>query len=290
MPTANQQATIPCPHCNQPVVISGNKLLKPGTASAKDAVAQAEKIKAAEESLASVKQEILRVNTELGHKKAAVDAANKAAGMLAGLQAGTKKPATAAATTDHGSTEDCRARVARSENRLAAWSRRANAASKHDAIGKNQQIIDILAPDGLRLSHLKQSLAIINTKLASIAAITGWLPVEIEDDMSISYGDYQYVLLSKSTQYRVRISLQATFVLLDGSPMLLIDGADILDSAGRNGLFKMLAQLPATAAAMGFQSSVVAMTIDKQEKIPAIEKLGGCAYWVENGSVIKVRG
>jgi hypothetical protein len=98
--------------------------------------------------------------------------------------------------------------------------------------------------------------------------------------MSISYGDYQYILLSKSTQYRVRISLQAAFTMLDGSQILLIDGADILDSAGRNGLFKMLTGLQSMA--------VVAMTIDKQEKIPAIEKLGGCAYWIENGTAVKI--
>lgn len=284
IPAATQQATVPCPHCKQPVIISGNKLLKPGTVSANDAAEQAEKIKSTEESLAAVKQEIVRVNTELGHKKAAVDAANKAAGMLAGLQAGTKNPAATAAPTAHGSVDDCRARVKRAENRLAAWAKRQNAASKHEAISKNQQIIDILAPSGLRQQRLKESLAIINTKLASIAAATGWLPVEIEDDMSISYGDYQYILLSKSTQYRVRVSLQAAFTMLDGSQILLIDGADILDSAGRNGLFKMLTGLQSMAI-----MAIVAMTIDKQDKIPAIEKLGGCAYWIENGTATKAR-
>jgi len=300
IPALGQQNNAVCPHCNNTVVISGNKLLKPGAKSAKDAAANAEKIKLAEESLASVKQEILRVNTELGHKKAAVDAANKAAQMLAGIRGTDKKPgATAAAPSAHGSIEDCRARVKRAENRLAAWARRANAASKHEAITKNQQIIDILAPDGLRLQRLKQALAAINKQLAAIAAATGWLPAEIEDDMSISYGEYQYILLSKSTQYRVQISLQAAFALLDQSVMLLVDGADILDSAGRNGLFKMLAGITAreypragtapSAATAGFQTAIVAMTIDKQEKMPAIEKLGGCAYWIENGTAKKIK-
>jgi hypothetical protein len=32
------------------------------------------------------------------------------------------------------------------------------------------------------------------------------------------------------------------------------------------------------------------MTISKQDAIPAIDKIGGIAYWIENGTAQKIRG
>jgi hypothetical protein len=279
LPSSEQPRSVACPHCNGSLEVRGNEVFKAKTYTAEELSARTVAFKDAQDSLQRVKVEITRVNTRLGLDKAKLDAAKNAAKKLADIKS---KPAPAAGSETKPAVDDCRTRVTHAENRLSAWTRWKNASIKHIGIVKNQKIIDILAPDGLRLSRLKYALTEINKKLVEVATATGWTPVEIEDDLSISFGDYQYMLQSMSMQYRIRISLQIAFTIIDQSQLVLIDGADILDSTGRNGLFKMLTGFPG--------KSIIAMTISKQDAIPAIDKIGGIAYWIENGTAQKIRG
>lgn len=276
LPAAVQPKTHACPHCNQPVAINGDTLSKPTLLTEDELQGRAAAIKSAQESLTGLQAEIARQSIELGQKQATLQAAQRAAKQLAEY-----KPSSAS-TGEHKGVEDCRARVKRARDRLAAWTKWQQAAAKHRAIVKNQSIINELAPDGLRQRLLKTALDEINKTLAGIAAATGWEPCEIEQDMSISLGDYQYILHSQSKQYRIRVSLQLAFSGIDGSQIVLIDGADILDGPGRNGLFRALSKSE--------RSAIVGMTFSKQEDVPAIEKLDGAAYWVENGTAAKIRG
>jgi hypothetical protein len=275
-PVAGQQKTQPCPHCSQPLVVSGGQLFKPAAAADPNQAENNKRRKETEAARQSVAEAIKRASDEIAKKRAQLDAANNATEKIKRFSA---KPA---ATKDHPAVEDCRTRVKSAEDRLAAWTKQRNAAARHVSITKNQIIINILAPEGLRMARLKYALTEINKQLAAITAATGWERVEIEDDLSVSFGDYQYTLHSQSRQYLIRISLQMAFTIIDQSQVVLIDGADILDSPRRNGLFKMLTGFPGSA--------IVAMTISKATDIPPIEKLGGVAYWLENGTAQKVRG
>ena len=60
--------------------------------------------------------------------------------------------------------------------------------------------------------------------------------------------------------------------------MVLIDGADILDSEAKNGLLKLLFKMP-------FQS-IVAMTMNKKETVPDLSKKDGTSIWIEDGRVV----
>ena len=279
LPTATQPATVPCPHCGGHVIITGNKLSKPSTLSPDEIQARAESLQEANAALQRVKIEIPRVNTELGLTKAKLNAATAAQLKLAQIKTAPADTAT--------NVDDCRTRLKHAEERLAACQAYRNAAKKHDTIQKNQKIIDILAPDGLRLQMLKTATTEINKRLSEISQVTGWQAVKIHDDMSVSYGEYPYILVSKSTQFRAVVSMQMVFAALDGSVMVLIDGADILDTAGRNGLFKMLAWYHGRA--------IVAMTIilkkdqSPADAVPPVDKIGGCCYWLENGTATKVK-
>jgi hypothetical protein len=275
-PSAGQQKTQPCPYCKEAIVVSGDQLFRPAAALDSFAAENAKMRKDTEESRKRVLDETKRVSDEIAKKRAQLDAANNAVEKLKTYSA---KPAN---NKQHTSVDDCRARVKRAEDRLAAWSKQRDAAARHLSVIKNQIIINVLAPEGLRMARLKYALAEINKRLESVAVATGWERVEIEDDLSVSFGDYQYGLHSQSRQYRIRVSLQIAFTIIDGSQIVLVDGADILDSPGRNGLLKMLAGFPGT--------SVVAMTISKPEDIPMVEKIGGVAYWIENGIAQKARG
>jgi len=98
--------------------------------------------------------------------------------------------------------------------------------------------------------------------------------VTVDDTMDIRYGGRAYMFLSASEQYRVRAILQLCIATLDGSQMVIFDGADILDNAGRNGLLSLLVSSNIHA--------IVAMTFNKPESVPDLSGVGK-AYWIEKG-------
>jgi hypothetical protein len=74
----------------------------------------------------------------------------------------------------------------------------------------------------------------------------------------------------------VRAIVQVAMAKLDGSDMVVLDAADVLDGTTRSGLFAMLEEsgLPA----------LVCMTLTRREQVPdlAASELGA-SYWIEDG-------
>ena len=63
---------------------------------------------------------------------------------------------------------------------------------------------------------------------------------------------------------------------LDGSAMVVLDAADVLDGPTRSGLFALLeeAGLPA----------LVCMTLSRREQLPDLAAAGlGASWWIEDG-------
>lgn len=147
----------------------------------------------------------------------------------------------------------------------------------------NQKIIDILAPDGLRRQKLVQKLAVFNRDhLAKLCALAEFQQVTVDESLSVLHGGRPYYLLSESEKYRVRAVLQTAVACVEGSPLVIFDGADILDSDGRNGLVVMLAGT--IGANSTLQSAVVAMTIRAEEDAPDFAAAGlGRTYWLDAG-------
>jgi hypothetical protein len=122
------------------------------------------------------------------------------------------------------------------------------------------------------------------THLAPIAEISGWKPVQIMEDESglgIYYGGRPYRHLGQSAQYRVRVTLQVALAQIDGSDLLIIDGADILTPGaadGRGALFRLL-------KAQGIPS-LVGMTLGPKDTVPDLAAAGyGRSYVVRDGVV-----
>lgn len=145
-------------------------------------------------------------------------------------------------------------------------------------VASNQRIIDMLAPDGLRRQKLVQALAVFNqSQLAPLSAAASFPTVTVDEGLSVLYGGRPYYLLSESEKYRVRAVLQVAVAAIDQSPIVIMDGADILDSPGRNGLVQMLAGLDQLI-------SVVAMTITHEAEAPDFGAAGlGQTVWVDGG-------
>jgi hypothetical protein len=172
--------------------------------------------------------------------------------------------------------ESARRMVATAEGRLKAFSARQTARRKHLAIETNQKLIDIAAPDGLRKRKLGDVLSSINERMAPLCKDAGFEAVEIQDDLSVTYGGRPVELRSRGEQFRARTILQVLMALMDGSDVLVVDGADILDQGGRNGLFTLLPRLPF--------KSVVTMTIGRKAA-PDLEKAGlGTTVWLQEGA------
>ena len=94
--------------------------------------------------------------------------------------------------------------------------------------------------------------------------------------MTITYGGRHYSLCSTSEQYRCRAVLAVAMAKLDGSDLVALDAADVLDAEQRSGLFELLeeAGLPA----------LVCMTLARREQLPELAALGlGASYWIQDG-------
>ncbi len=178
------------------------------------------------------------------------------------------------------SVEDCRKSLHVAETRLKAYQSKTNADWLHKAISQNQELLAVLAPDGIRGDVLTKSLAGFNTILAAHTTVANWRPVEITPEFTATYGGTPYYLCSESEKYRVRVALQIGMAAKDNSQVLVIDGADILDKGGRNGLFGLLRHVG--------KSALVCMTLDSLEIVPNLAKAGrGVSYWIGSDGVVR---
>jgi hypothetical protein len=172
-----------------------------------------------------------------------------------------------------------RAKSAKLDAQLAAIRKKQQGDAFHKQIVEQQKIIDILAPEGLRRAKLSRALTEFNTKtLAPLCVASEFPAVTVNDQLDVLYGGRPYYLLSESEKFRVRAVMQTGIAKTDGSALVILDGADILDGDGRNGLFGMMD----AAEPMKF---LVAMTVNSKSKIPVLEDGQGATYWVEGGNV-----
>jgi hypothetical protein len=167
--------------------------------------------------------------------------------------------------------------VGAAEDRLARWRQYRRAVEIRAQINGNDLILKILAPDGLRARKLARVLELFNTRLGGLGKAAGWRVVEIQPDMMITYGGRPYgPQISSSAQYRVRTILQLALAQLDGSAMVVLDAAEILDAAARRELFALLDSTDLHA--------LICMTLSRREQLPDLAEIDiGASYWIEDG-------
>jgi hypothetical protein len=280
LPSAEQPVSQPCPHCGGSVTISGVKVVKVEPVDEATIKERAAAIEETRKSISAVAGQIKTKQDAVSVAWGNVQAAQTAEAKLKKISA--QKPATG----EHKSADDCRLRVTVAETRLAAWRSKTTADAKSAEIVNNQIVVDILAPNGMRLVALTEKLAAFNDSLIRICECAGWRHVALRADMGVSFGGTPYMLASKSEQWRVRVALQIATAKIDGSDIVLLDGADILDSAGRNGLVKML--INGATDGEGPCMAIIGMTINRLDMVPDVSKLSGAAYWIEAGVAKKI--
>jgi hypothetical protein len=275
---ADAEPGIPCPHCGKAVAIRRVSLVE--TILTKIEEISAAETKRRRQAIAEADGDIARREGELTGARNAIAAARQALFAATGAKARLNSLASDKVV---GNVETAAAAVEQAEARLKAFRQKTQADSLREKIKVNDLILDILAANGLRARKLGRVLDTFNTAgLKPLTEAAGWKAVIVEPDMLLTYGGRRYGLLSTSEQYRVRAALQVAMARLDGSEMLVLDAADVLDAPTRSGLFALLAEagLPA----------IVCMTLTRREQVPDIGAAGlGASYWIENGCLETLR-
>lgn len=273
LPSTKADPGMPCPHCGNHVVITQVNLAE--RILEKAVTVPEGDLKKRRIAKAEVDGEIAGLEPKVGEASRKVAAA-KVSVQIA-QRAETDLAETSAAAEGAISPADADAALAAAEGRLKAFIAKSAADAIHARIGSNESAMKIMAPDGIRAKKLARVLDAFNgTQLAPLCGYAGWKLVEINADMTISYGSRRYQLLSESEKFRVRAVLQLAMARLDGSSMVVVDGADVLDGPTRGGLFSLLQEIEIQA--------LIALTLTKPEQVPDISSFGvGNSYWISEG-------
>jgi hypothetical protein len=156
------------------------------------------------------------------------------------------------------------------KQRVDCFKAKAEADQLHASIQRSQILIKALAPDGLRVKAMENAIAEANEWLMAVH-------LEMTDDMNILYDGRPFELLSQSEQWWMNAMLQIFVAQKEEAPLVILDGADILDGQWRNELF--------TAIVNSEVHALVCMTMNRKEQVPDLSKIGGTVFWVEGGKV-----
>ncbi len=265
-------APLVCPCCSAPVRMKDGTLVEAGEDDRADILAAA--------ALWDQRSEAARKAKEaatLGQRY--LDAADA---KLKGAQdAKAKLDAAGGAPSDNSAAlEAARAELAKAQAVADMRKRVTEATALAAKINHAIVIVELLDKTGLRQTKLAEALGAFNGDLIAVCRSAGWKPVHVDADMAVSYGGRPVSLCSAGEQYRARITLQLAVAACEQAELVVIDGADILDKAGRNGLFSAI-------KAQGIKA-VIGMTLLKREDMPDLAKAGlGESVWIADGHALR---
>jgi len=173
--------------------------------------------------------------------------------------------------------DQLRVQLEKAESDLKAVQDKRQADYLAAGIKANRAIQEILGPDGLRKTKLNEALAPFNQMLSDLCQAASWAVIRMDIDFNFFMNDRPVPLCSKSEQFQARAILQLVLGALEGAQLVLIDGADIIVGQERNGLF--------SAILKSNLSTIVFMSMPGPDKMPAMEKIGGQALWIEKGEI-----
>lgn len=268
--TGLSRALCPCPHCEQPVEIwpeteIGQPLRKPG----RHATVNSATLAAWRSELADFERAIKHGEAELARLRAALAEAQAAAATLAGLPERSDDLAVAErALTEAEALRDAYGR----------WDR---ARTLHAEIGVWLKLAELAGREGVRKAKLGQLLDLLNQDLAELCAAARWPVVLVEGDLEVTAAGRPWRALSQSERWRADAALALAIGRRDGSALAVLDGADVLDVPGRNGLAKAIkaAGVPA----------LVAMTLPRAQA-DKMAAAGAEVWWIGDGTALRLAG
>lgn len=259
----------PCPYCEKPLLINGARIIKGGEITKEDIKKSEKEFKDHQKKIAFAEKEYDEANSYYMKSKVLLQECIEANTKLEKSKECGEK--ISGRTVDEIS-EDLK--KIKEKKKLIEIKEEAREIQKQ--ITRLATIVNVLAPEGLKAEKLRERLHEFNTTLKGICKKTGWSEIEVKENLDIYFGERRYgILLSDSERYRVNMALQVAIADYDNSGVLVFDGADILDSDGRNGMVSLLKD----------RMALVCMTIPKKEQMPDFSIVGGNSYWVEEGEI-----
>lgn len=278
-PDPNQTESYECPHCEGAIHIStsgGIPASGKKFALTKVEAIDPKKLKALRTAHAKACGEKENVD---GRVKVASDKVRWLEQDLVKAEAAKKKLETLGdeVAGDPAAAEAAKQELAKANAALASFKKWQEASAKAKQITQMVNFVELLAPDGIRQKKLTETLGAFNSVyLQPLCHGLGCKLIAVQPDMSLRMGATPFQMLSASEQFRVKTVLQVALAKLEKSAIVIIDGADILDQAGRGGLLNMLleAEMPA----------IICMTVNGPDKVPNLAEAGcGVTYWIEKG-------
>lgn len=150
------------------------------------------------------------------------------------------------------------------------------AADAHLEVSQWLQVAEAFSPEGIPAELLASAIQPVNQSLAILARLSKWLPVEIRDDMSITYGGRLYGLCSESERWRADASITLAIAQISELSFAVLDRFDVLDTPSRTRLVGFLR----TLTNMNSMDTVI---ICGTMKGPMNKVEGIDSVWLENG-------
>jgi hypothetical protein len=278
MPPVDGDVGMPCPHCGKGVRLNQ---VKPGVwqiAKAEEGQLTGPEKKARGDAIAvnegqAANYRATRDAARARLRTAEVDLtrARIAEQELANLREG-------GGGNDPATIEAARVAAETAQKRFTAVKLAREAQAKLAEIRRYQAIVAALAPEGLRKTCLARGIQGFNERLAALCSSAPWKPVTLDEALAIRMGGRPLALLSASEKMRVRYTLAVAQAQLDRSAVLIFDGADMLDAAGRQGLLNILRLKKMPRA-------IIAMTFSQPSDAPDLAKwdMGGTVWIDERG-------
>ncbi len=244
-----------CPCCNRPLILVRGQLERlPQNAGDPDKIADAD------EALLEAKRALDRAEAKVSRLAAEIAAGDKAQEEIAALPP----------TLNPEELADLRRRAGEAQTAWDMLRRKEEAEQLHFRIDVWAEVYVLLGEKGLRRTALLDALAAFCDAANARADRAKWEHIAINEDMTIEYAGRPVSLASESEMWRARALIILTAAEKMGAAAAILDGADILDPAGRNGLMRACGPTPV----------MIGMTVRKEE---VSEKLvaSGRIVWVE---------
>ena len=124
-----------------------------------------------------------------------------------------------------------------------------------------------LGPRGPRGAMIEKGLSRMVAGMAVIADVAGWPVVSVNAQGQVTVGERPVELCSESEQWRAQAAMQLTVAALDGSGLVVLDRADLLDDDGRRGLSAALDRVCAKTGITVVVCATGAPTFDAERVI-----------------------
>ena len=275
--------SVACPSCGTELVFDGEKLIERGGDLHGDEDA-AVKLPEYERTLSMLKNAVANGERDLvsataaGERLAVLEGESKSAPDEQALSAAKTNIEVIKSTRKVA--KDTLDRIDR-EIKLASEAevKTKKAAEHHADVQAWDKIASALAQDGIPGEMLRAALDPINSRLAESSKATGWKPVVINPDMSISYDGRPIGLSSVSAKWRANVMITEAISHVAGIMFLMADEFDLLDLPSRSACLKWLVGL---ARGGDIDSVLLFGTLkEKPAKLPADVE----AHWIQDGAL-----